>query len=94
MAIYAAAAVCWGTTVNELWLNEQFYLLNKIKMPEGNVLSTPCSSEATVGFFSAGSQLITALLLSPTTVRCKQEQTAAKLAPDLSSNSDLLIKAL
>lgn len=46
LAIHPAAAVCWGATVNELCSNEQFYLLNKIKMPEGNLLSLPCSSEA------------------------------------------------
>lgn len=46
LVIHPAAAVCWGATVNELRLNEQFYLLNKIKMPEGNLLSLPCSSEA------------------------------------------------
>lgn len=46
LVIHPAAAVCWGATVNELCFNEHFYLLNKIKMPEGNLLSLPCSSEA------------------------------------------------
>lgn len=46
LVIHPAAAVCWGATVNELCFNEQFHLLNKIKRPEGNLLSLPCSSEA------------------------------------------------
>lgn len=87
LAIHPAVTGCWGATVNELCFNEQFYLLNKIKMPKGNLLSLPCSSEAPgCWVFSAGSELITALLLSSTTMRCKQEQTAAKLAPNLSPN--------
>lgn len=47
LVIHPAASVYWGTTVNELGFDEQFYLLNKIKTPEGNILSLPCSSEVT-----------------------------------------------
>lgn len=66
-----------------------FTLLNKIKTPEGNILSLSSSSEVTVS--SAELELIAALPLSSTTTTHKWEQTAAKLAPNLSLNKQGLV---